>query len=365
MKNKLKIIFLLFIVLLCIPKVNAATNPYSKTSSYGTNCVWYVWNQVYNKKGIALPGWGNAKSWYSDAKKSGYSVGSTPKAGSIVVWGSWTSYGHVGYVESISSDGKVMYVYDSTRTCYTDEALEKHSECIVNETTSQNDSYKCDYILEDGIAACPYGIYEDIVIDDGTVEGIHANYHEITGFIYLNSIPKTNKKSSSSSSSNKSSSSSTTKTTKSSNTNIKKITIQDNNENDIPLEFNKDQTEYTIEVENEVEIVTINTELESSKSTLEGNGNYNLEVGENLITLKVTAEDKTTKEYKINITRKEIIETETQEETTVENKSVENKKSNKKNYLIIGSIILLIFIIVSTILIFIIRSKKKQKISKN
>ncbi len=79
----------------------AASNPYSGGNS---NCTWYAWQRTYEKLGVALPNWGNAKNWYSNAKSAGYSVSSTAKADYIVVYGasSVNSYGHVAYVESVS-----------------------------------------------------------------------------------------------------------------------------------------------------------------------------------------------------------------------------------------------------------------------
>ncbi len=86
---------------------SAATNPYSGGYS---NCTWYAWQRTYDKLGISLPNWGNAKNWYSKAKGAGYPVSLTAKANYIVVYGpsSVNSYGHVAYVESVS--GKTMTI---------------------------------------------------------------------------------------------------------------------------------------------------------------------------------------------------------------------------------------------------------------
>jgi LysM repeat protein len=47
---------------------------------------------------------GDAGYWYANASAQGYSVGSTPKVGSIMVtWESWA--GHVAYVEAVNPDG--------------------------------------------------------------------------------------------------------------------------------------------------------------------------------------------------------------------------------------------------------------------
>jgi len=66
-------------------------------------CTWYVAN-----KRIDVPNnWGNAKSWLSSAQQSGWSTGSTPEVGAIVVTSeSWA--GHVGYVEKVEEDTFVI-----------------------------------------------------------------------------------------------------------------------------------------------------------------------------------------------------------------------------------------------------------------
>ncbi len=59
-------------------------------------CTWYVANRR------AVPAWwGNAASWYSNARISGYSVGSAPQPGAIA-WSGAGYYGHVAYVEGVS-----------------------------------------------------------------------------------------------------------------------------------------------------------------------------------------------------------------------------------------------------------------------
>ena len=136
MKKIKIIIFLLIINVLSISWVSAASNPYKQSGPYGTNCTWYAWKMAYEKAGITLPGWGNAKEWYSDAKNAGYSVGTTPKANSIIVWGGWTSYGHVGYVEKIS--GNTLYVWDSTGPCI-DENDPTYKECMASSWCEDTD----------------------------------------------------------------------------------------------------------------------------------------------------------------------------------------------------------------------------------
>ena len=67
--------------------------------------------------------------------------------------------------------------------------------------------------------------------------------------------------------------------------------------------FNKGTYEYTLEVENEIEEVIILAEAEESTSTVSNDGMHTLLKGENEITIIVTAEDESTKEYTLRVTR--------------------------------------------------------------
>ncbi len=92
---------------------SAADNPYdySQTFIYDdveyttVRCTYYAWQQAYDKTGIALPGWGNAGTWYDSAKNAGYSTGTTAIANSIAVWnGGGSTLGHCAFVASVSGD---------------------------------------------------------------------------------------------------------------------------------------------------------------------------------------------------------------------------------------------------------------------
>ena len=318
--KKFKIIILLLIInVLSISRVNAASNPYKQSGPYGTNCTWYAWKMAYEKAGVTLPGWGNAKEWYSDAKSAGYSVGTTPKANSIIVWGGWTSYGHVGYVERVS--GNTLYVWDSTGPCI-DENDPTYKECMAsswNEDTDKACKAKAPK------AACEYTISPD--------------RYGITGYIYLSNAPKK-----SSTSSSKQNSAQTVIETKSNNANLKTIELSEGK-----IEFNKDTLEYTINVKNKVDKIKVNSTLEDSKASVEGNGEYELKAGVNEIKLSVKAEDGTVKEYKIKVIR-----------------DIKEKTSRKKletNYtnLIIVIIIDVVIILVTIITLIIIHKKRHKK----
>ncbi|MGN0521935.1 MAG: CHAP domain-containing protein [Eubacterium sp.] len=79
-------------------------NPYPGDSN--TNCTYYVWQRTYDKLGIILPAWGNAKTWYSTAKSTGYQTSSKPSANWIAVWDGrkGESRGHVAFVESVDAN---------------------------------------------------------------------------------------------------------------------------------------------------------------------------------------------------------------------------------------------------------------------
>ena len=323
--KKIKIIILLFLfVFLGIGGVSAASNPYKQSGPYGTNCTWYAWKMAYEKAGVTLPGWGNAKEWYSDAKNAGYSVGTTPKANSIIVWGGWTSYGHVGYVEKVS--GNTLYVWDSTGPCI-DENDPTYKECMAsswNEDTDKACKAKAPK------AACEYTISPD--------------RYGITGYIYLSNAPKK-----SSTSSSKQNSAQTVIETKSNNANLKTIELSEGK-----IEFNKDTLEYTINVKNKVDKIKVNSTLEDSKASVEGNGEYELKAGVNEIKLSVKAEDGTVKEYKIKIIR-----------DIKEKTSRKKLETNYTNLIII--IVIDVVIILTTIITLIITHKKhhKKETSKN
>lgn len=80
-------------------------------------------------------------------------------------------------------------------------------------------------------------------------------------------------------------------------TSLKNITI----DNKI-LDAKKEENKYTVPYDTDK--IDIKVTPSSNKSKVEIIGNDNLQVGENIITIKVTAEDGTTKEYKIIVTKK-------------------------------------------------------------
>ncbi len=64
---------------------------------YG-QCTWYVATRRF------VPWGGNAKSWLLNAQRYGYDIGKKPVIGAIVVTRENALYGHVAYVEDVTSD---------------------------------------------------------------------------------------------------------------------------------------------------------------------------------------------------------------------------------------------------------------------
>ena len=328
---KKRLLFTLIISLALISNVKATSNPYSQSGPYGTNCTWYAWQKAYEKAGIALPGFGNAKDWYNDAKNAGYSVGTTPKANSIVVWGNWTPYGHVGYVESVGNNE--IYVWDSSISCI-DESDPEYISCMQASTNEDTDK-ACKAKAKQ--AACKYTLNPD--------------EFGITGYIYLDYTPTNNY-------------TYTPPTTteqqpieevipKSNNTYLSNIEITNTE-----IKFNKETTEYNINVKNDIKKINIKATTEDSKSTVTGIGNYNLKVGLNEIKLTVTAEDSSTKDYIIKIIR---------EKKEMKKQTVKNVKKDNNNHkiLTVTTTILILITIISLVLKLILNKKTKIKSLRN
>lgn len=72
------------------------------------------------------------------------------------------------------------------------------------------------------------------------------------------------------------------------------------------IEFDKNVTEYNVEVPNGTEKINIKTELEDSNAKVSGSGEVNVSEGNNKIEVKVTAENGNVKVYTINVTVKEL-----------------------------------------------------------
>lgn len=88
--------------------------------------------------------------------------------------------------------------------------------------------------------------------------------------------------------------------TLSSNNYLSNITLSNGN-----INFNKNITEYNITVDYQVSNIEVIATAEDSKSKVEITGNTNLEIGNNIIEIKVIAENNSTRIYKINVEKKD------------------------------------------------------------
>ncbi len=79
---------------------------------------------------------------------------------------------------------------------------------------------------------------------------------------------------------------------------LKSLTISDGN-----IEFNKNTTSYTVNVDNSVKEVTIAAIAESDKAKVKGSGTKKLKEGSNTLEVVVTAENESTRKYKIIVNR--------------------------------------------------------------
>ncbi len=86
---------------------------------------------------------------------------------------------------------------------------------------------------------------------------------------------------------------------KSKNNNLSSLTVDK-----VSITFNKNTTTYKGIVAYNVSAINITAKAEDSKAKISGTGNKKLNVGANNISVKVTAEDGTTKTYSINIERR-------------------------------------------------------------
>ncbi len=69
--------------------------------------------------------------------------------------------------------------------------------------------------------------------------------------------------------------------------------------------FNMDTVDYSLIVDNSVTTVNVSAQAISSKARISGTGTVTLNIGVNTVTVTVTAENGSTRDYKINITRRD------------------------------------------------------------
>lgn len=113
----------------------------------------------------------------------------------------------------------------------------------------------------------------------------------------------------------------TEKPEESNNKNLKSLTISGDYE--LTPKFDKNVTEYTLNVNSDIDSIDMKATAEDSSAKVEITGNDKLLVGENTIEIKVTAEDGTVRTYKINVTKGE---------TTTANSAIELSELSINGY---------------------------------
>lgn len=90
----------------CFP-VSAATNVYPQYQTLSgvtmVRCTYYAWEQVYDRLGVAMPNFGDAKNWLDSAARNGYSTGTVAMPNSVAVY-QGGSYGHVAFVTNVNGN---------------------------------------------------------------------------------------------------------------------------------------------------------------------------------------------------------------------------------------------------------------------
>lgn len=99
---------------------------------------------------------------------------------------------------------------------------------------------------------------------------------------------------------------------------------------DISPAFASGVTEYTVTVPNNADSIIVNATTNHDKAKVEVTGNTDLKVGDNKVTVKVTAEDGTTKTYTINVKKEEKPDTTFKGDATLKSLEVENHEISPK-----------------------------------
>lgn len=107
------------------------------------------------------------------------------------------------------------------------------------------------------------------------------------------------------------------------------------------ISFSKDKLIYDVVVKNNVKNILISAKTEDEKAIVEGDGRFNLNIGNNTIKINVTAEDDTQRTYTLNIYR--------EYETKIENDNIADKNNNIIKYIGISLGVLVVIVASVTI----------------
>ena len=111
----------------------------------------------------------------------------------------------------------------------------------------------------------------------------------------------------------------TRKDDRSNNNNLSNLTV-----NNYDIKFNKSKTEYTLEVENNIESVYITAVPENNRAKISGSGEIKLKEGSNVVPIIVTAENGLKKIYTITVVRKTTGETNLSDNNYLQELKIDN-----------------------------------------
>jgi hypothetical protein len=141
----------------------------------------------------------------------------------------------------------------------------------------------------------------------------------------------------------------TTNTTKSTNNNLSLLTVEGYTLTKI------DDNNYTLDVKFDIETIKVLAIAESSKSIVEGTGEHALEVGDNLIEVKVTSEAGTENVIKIKVTRQN---EETKQQEQIIDNGIVREETKESSFNIVTHLIALVIGIVIGFCISLVIKKK-------
>lgn len=191
------------------------------------------------------------------------------------------------YLSSLSlSTGNLSPIFSSNNTSYS--AIIDASSVTINAKASSS------YASVSGIGKV------NLNYGSNTFRVIVTSESGTTKTYNINIVRSNNTSNNASNNINDNSNSGNSTTTLSSNNYLSNITLSNGN-----INFNKNTTEYSITVDYQVSNIEVTTTTEDSKSKVEITGNTNLEIGNNIIEIKVIAEDNSTRIYKINVEKKD------------------------------------------------------------
>ncbi len=115
------------------------------------------------------------------------------------------------------------------------------------------------------------------------------------------------------------------------------------------ISFNSNNNNYYVEVKNDVNTLNLDIVLSDSKAKYEIKNNSNFDKPINVVTISVTSESGSTKDYKINVLKKDLLQnsnTSEENKEEVKNEQTPNEKKDINIFMIISIIEFIIIIIV-------------------